>query len=465
MKKKTLFITLLTLLTHSWAQNISGYWQGKIGITKTDSLTVGFFIQQTDSTLQIEADSPDQYTIGLAVKDVAWSDSLLSLKMPTAGASFKGKLSSDGLCLQGTFTQKNRRFPLTLKQGHERKTFYRPQTPQPPFPYTEEEVRIMEPRGKFSLINGTLTLPTERPKALVILISGSGWQDRDESLFGHKPFGVIADALTRQGYAVLRYDDFPQALFAKSTTLDFADGVSLIVDSLSKRHNLSATPIGLLGHSEGSLIAEIVAARDKRIQFIISLGGVAQNTADVLLYQLRALSEVSGKLSSEEITQSVLLSKEIYKTIGQSKTPKQASDKVSALWDRQAEKLSESQRERYNYTPENKRAVLAQVGSPWFFTFFQLTPNKYLKKVTCPLLALGGEKDLQVDAIANNKLFEQYLPENVNHKFIVVPNANHLLQTCNTGSFDEYGEIEETIQPAVLLQITNWLNNLYPTKK
>ncbi len=458
---KTIPLLLLLCIGQCFAQNISGYWQGDIAITKKDTLAVGFFIQQVGDSLHIEADSPDQYAIGLATSGVTWADSTLSLKMPEVSASFSGRLSADGQRIVGTFRQGGSKFALTLTQGVERTIINRPQTPQPPYPYTEEEIRIKEKGGKFSLINGTLTMPAGAPKALVILITGSGWQDRNESLFGHKPFLVIADHLTRQGYAVFRYDDFPQAVFAKSTTYDFADGVTLILDSLARRSDLSAVPMGLLGHSEGCLVAEIVAARDPRVAFIVSLGGVAQPTTDVLLYQLRAINTASGQLTPEEIDNSVVLSSAIYKAIEKAKSPQQAGERVAKVWDKQAAKLTPQQQERYNYTPANRRLILAQASSSWFYTFFQLDPKKYLAQITCPVLAIGGEKDLQVEAVTNNALFEKLLPANAHHQFVTVPNANHLLQSCTTGAPDEYSEIEETIKPEVLEMIQKWLDGIY----
>lgn len=253
----TLFFYLLAFVAS--AQNISGYWQGTLHVSKTDSLTIGMMVDMDDDTLRVVMDSPDQYYMDIATNSSKWEDSTLSWKVKDIGASFSGKLSSDGQIITGTF-QQNGKLPLTFGRGHERKVIRRPQTPQPPYPYSEEDIHIKDKSHRYNLINGTLTMPVRAPKALVILITGSGWQDRDESLMGHKPFLLIADHLTRQGYAVFRYDDFPRAVFAKSTTFDFADGTTLIIDSLTRRTDLKGIPLGLLGHSEGSMVAEIVAA-------------------------------------------------------------------------------------------------------------------------------------------------------------------------------------------------------------
>jgi len=438
------------------AQDISGYWEGILRITARDSLTIGMVVEQHGDSLSLVMDSPDQYTNDIATTERDWCDSNLTWSIRDIGASFSGKLSADGKKIDGIFKQGGK-YPLTFERGHERRIIHRPQTPTPPYPYSEENIRIADKSGKFALISGTLTRPESAPKALVILISGSGWQDRDETIMGHKPFQVIADHLTRHGYAVFRYDDYPRAVFAKSTTYDFADGVTLILDSFARRDDFSTIPTGLLGHSEGSLVAAIVASRDPRVQFIITLGGVAQKCTDVLLYQLRAIYTVDGDLTAQEIDNSVAISARLYQALEKAKNEKQAVNILSNAWQQQYDRLTPEERERYNMTLQHKAVAIQQMCSPWFYTFIHFNPKKHIRKVKCPLLALGGEKDLQVDAVANNLLFEKYLPKNLKHQFVVVPQANHLLQPCTTGSPNEYGTIEETIKPEVLELITKWL--------
>lgn len=460
----TLWLLLATLTLSSAlpcaAQNIAGYWQGMLHVTGGDSLTLGMFVRQQGDTLNLVLDSPDQYAIDIPVGGISFADSSLSWKVPSINASFVGRLSADGQRIEGTFKQ-GKSFPLTLSRGFERKVIRRPQTPQPPYPYREEEVRLKESRGRYDLICGTLTMPAQQPKALVVMISGSGWQDRDESLFGHKPFKVLADMLTRRGYAVFRYDDYPAAVFARSTTIDFADGVAMIIDSLVRRPDLQGVPVGLLGHSEGSLVAEIAAARDRRIAFIVSLGGVAQPFPDLLLYQLKAIAEADGTLTPEEIDRSVALSDALYRSFAKAGSPEEAAQTLNKAWTCQQARLTPEQQQRYGFTDERKRTTVQQMCSPWFFALFRLQPKQYLRKVKCPVLALGGAKDLQVDAGANNVLFAKYLPKNSRHRFITVPDANHLLQPCLTGSPKEYGVIEETIIPSVLDTIAGWLDGQF----
>ncbi len=466
MKNKTLNVLwllanlALTAALPCAAQNIAGYWQGMLHVTNSDSLTIGMFVRQDGDTLNLVIDSPDQYAQDIPVDVINLVDSNLSWKASSINASFAGRLSADGQRIEGTFKQ-GRSLPVTMCRGFERKVIRRPQTPQPPYPYREEEVRLKEPRGRYDLISGTLTMPEQPPKALAILISGSGWQDRDESLFGHKPFKVLADMLTRRGYAVFRHDDYPAAVFARSTTYDFADGVARILDTLCRRPDLQGVPVGLLGHSEGSLVAEIAASRDRRVAFIISLGGVAQPVPEVLLYQLRAIAEAEGKYTPAEIDNSVALSAALYRAFAKAKTTTEAAKVLDEVWERQQQRLTPEEQQRYGFTDERKRTAVQQMCSPWFFAFFRLQPKQYLKKVKCPVLAIGGEKDLQVDAATNNVLFAKYLPKNSRHRFVAVPDANHLLQPCKTGSPKEYGEIEQTMMPSVLDTIADWLNGLF----
>ena len=458
MQGLCLVLCLCFCTAQASAQDISGYWQGVLHISKSDTLTIGMMVEWQGDSLSVVMDSPDQYYMDIATTERDWHDSVLTWKVADIGASFSGRLSADGQRITGTF-QQGGKLPLTFERGHERTVMRRPQTPQPPYPYLEEEIRIKEKGGRYNLINGTLTLPAGTPKALVILISGSGWQDRDESIMGHKPFRLLADHLTRHGYAVFRYDDYPRAVFAKSTTLDFADGVTMILDSFARREDLKHLPTGLLGHSEGSMVAEIVAAHDRRVDFVVTMGGVAQRPSDVLLYQLRAISEADSTLTPNEIENSVVLSARLYQALQKAKNEKEAAEILNHTWTQISERLTPDEQERYGFTPQRKAAAIQQLVSPWFFTFVQFDPKPYIKKMRCPVLAIGGEKDLQVDATANNTLFSKYLKKNPKHQFVIVPGANHLLQPCTTGSPNEYGKIEETMKTDVMDLITRWLEN------
>lgn len=463
MKKAVIYSLLLLISGGLAAQNISGYWEDKIAISKKDSLTIGIQVDYHADTLYIELDSPDQYFTGQPASDVQFKDSVLTFSVPEFGLSFEGKLSTDGQHITGTCKQHGRKFSCELATGAKRKQFLRPQMPTPPYPYRTEEVNYRDIQGKFLLINGTLTLPTGTPKGLVIFISGSGWQDRDESISGHKPFAVLADTITKAGFATYRYDDFPVTVFRKSTTYDFADGVRSVMDSLLQRDDLHGLNVFLLGHSEGSLVASIVAAADPRVTSTIHLAGVAQPIEEILLYQSEALNRASGKLTEEEVKNSTAINKQFYELIKKSKNREECAEKIGKLWDKLAAQLSEEEQVKYNMTSEGKFMMIQTMSSPWYYELFHIDPIKYLKKITTPVLAISGDKDLQVDASRTEENMLKYLKKCPAFDFEHLTGLNHLLQPCTTGSLEEYGQIETTIDPDVLDIVVKWLK-IFPTK-
>lgn len=460
MRKVILYTFILFWAGCLSAQSLAGYWEGKIGITKKDSLTVGLQLEFRADTLYAELDSPDQYFTGQPVSDLRFADSVLSFQVPDFKLSYEGRISADGQRFTGVCTQYGKKFDCVLSQGVQRKRFPRPQTPVAPYPYRTEEVNFRDRDGKRPLINGTLTMPTGQPKGLVIFISGSGWQDRDESLFAHKPFAVIADTLTKTGFATYRYDDFPVAVFRKSTTYDFADAVRLILDSLLQRPEFQSVNVGLLGHSEGSLVASIVAADDKRVGFTIHLGGIAQPFEEILLYQSEAIFRVSNELTDKEIENSLAINKHIYDIFKKSKNNEEAVTKISQYWDHLSSQLTEEEKTKYNITPAGKLSMIQTFSSPWFYTLFHIDPAKYLKKIKTPVLAIAGEKDLQVEGIQTFINMQRYLKKNPKNEFHPMPGLNHLLQPCTTGSPDEYGNIETTVAPGVLEDIVRWMDSV-----
>ena len=458
--KHLLTILLLTFAVTLSAQNLAGYWEGKIGITKKDSLTVGLQVDYRTDTLYAELDSPDQYFTGQPVADLRLADSVLSFRVPEFGLSYEGTLSADGKHFTGVCTQYGHKFECTLSQSAERKMFPRPQTPKSPYTYRTEEINFRDRSGKRPLINGTLTMPSGQPKGLVIFISGSGWQDRDETIYAHRPFAVIADTLTKAGFATYRYDDFPAAIFRKSTTYDFADGVRLILDSLLQQPDLQNLKVGLLGHSEGSLVASIVAAGDKRVGFTIHLGGVAQPFEEILLYQSEAINRASGTLTEKEIENSTAINQKMYELIKKSKSREECAEKTGQLWDKLSSQLTEEERVKYNMTPEEKFTMIQTMSSPWYYELFRIDPKKHIKKIKTPLLAISGEKDLQVEGSVTLQNMQNYLKKKTSNCFKLMPDLNHLLQPCSTGNLDEYGNIETTIAPEVLGIILQWTESV-----
>jgi hypothetical protein len=288
-------------------------WEGMLKISKNDSFKFDLTLQFiNDSLVGAEFDSPDQYSFGIKASSYKIKNDTLKVVSKQLAAYYIAVLQKEG-SYSGVFTQRNNKFPLDLFPISERPTLKRPQEPKPPYNYTESEIIIKDEYGA-PLIKGTLTFPSKPLKGTVILVSGSGWQDRDETIFGHKPFKVIADYLTQEGYAVYRYDDRNTALFEKSTTLDFLSDVQLIVNYFKNNSLHKNAKIGLIGHSEGGLIAFMAAAENKNIDFIISMAGCAETFDKVLLYQAEISAKSEG-FSQKEIDETLEISSKIYKML------------------------------------------------------------------------------------------------------------------------------------------------------
>ena len=290
-----------------------------------------------------------------------------------------------------------------------------------------------------------------------MLVSGSGWQDRDETVMAHKPFKLLADYLTRHGYAVFRYDDAPPAAFQKMNTLDFAEQVKVIVDTLRQETVLQGCPIGLLGHSEGGMVAWMVAAERHDLDFVISMAGMGTTLREVLLYQA-AENAIQNHFSAEMLRASLLISDETYALVERAKDASTAARKVSESLHARAAQLTEEERIALNLTDEGIMISTQTLVSNWFFTLMHLNPAQYLKKVTCPVLALNGELDKQVDAVQNVYAIRDGLKRCPDFTPCILPGLNHLFQECETGYVDEYGLIEQTLSPAFLEQVGRWLD-------
>lgn len=459
---KTICCVLCLIFPLFASAQIVGIWEGKLPVGK-DSLRLVLAVEQRGDSLYAELDSPDQYASGIQVNTIQYRHDTLSFRSNSIGASFKGVLNTETGLIKGTFRQGGGKLPLTLHQVSERWRLRRPQTPQEPFPYDREEVQLQFPHATLGNIpiRGVLTYPTHKQDfndKLLILVSGSGWQDRDESIMGHKPFAVIADYLTRRGYAVFRYDDFPQAKYAQCTTLDFADAASFVVNyfKLYNEHFKQAK-VGIAGHSEGGTIAVMVAARNKNVDFIVSLAGMMVPAKQTLLYQVETINKLDTGISSSELSESLRVSEILYENIEQAKSPKEAVERCGKLLQEYSASMTEEQQKRLKMTQQDIFATLRNIGSPWFYELFHLNLPKYLKKVKCPVLALSGKKDLQVEWEPNFSVMERNLPSKTSLTAHAYEQLNHLFQPCTTGSPAEYGEIETTISEDVLRDIEQWL--------
>lgn len=398
MRYTLLYIVLLTLPILTAAQTFEGSWRGAVRAWGSELPLV----VNINSDGSCTVDSPEQGIYGVETAVSHNDGDSLKLTIAAIGATLAGHREGD--TIRATYRILNSSFPIALAPYDNRRL--RPQTPAPPYPYKIEEVTFTNDAAGATLA-GTLTYPTAYKGSdstiVVIMVTGSGQQNRDEEIFDHKPFAVIADHLARHGIASLRYDDRG---YAKSggdattaTTADFANDAAAGVALLRER---GFAKVGLLGHSEGGTIGFMLGARGL-LDFVISMAGTAIRGDSILLEQNRRLVGTS------------------------------------------------------DITIEQVQEVIAAQRSPWLNFFATYSPVNDIRSMTCPVLALAGERDTQVDPMTNIISIQRNLPKNEQNLIIIYPGLNHLFQNCTKGTIGEYVEIEQTIAPEVLNDITTWI--------
>jgi pimeloyl-ACP methyl ester carboxylesterase len=357
---------------------------------------------------------------------------------------------------------------MTVRKDAVPITYNRPQEPEPPFPYKEEEVTFRNMVENFYLA-GTLTLPDgEGPFPAVVLITGSGAQDRDGTIFMHKPFKVIADYLTRNGIAVLRYDDRgvgkSQGSMNEATSLTLADDADAGVEYLINRPEIDTRKIGLAGHSEGGLIAPIVASRNNNIAFIVSLAGPGVRGYEILLKQARDILEVSGT-DEKEIEESLNINKHLYQLVIDEPDTRKFAKEALDWYGRELDRQGTGPDERKDKMGAFAEGIVT-INNPWMRYFIATDPRQFWSRIKCPVLALNGEKDLQVNYEENLPAIKAALKEGGNRKVktVALPGLNHLFQHAETGAPGEYLNIEETFSPEVLTLMTSWIKKTTKTK-
>jgi uncharacterized protein len=429
--------------------DIDGDWWGTLD-TGAMKLRLVLHISNTDDGLVATLDSPDQGMKGLPASAVTRNAAAFKAEFKGIGGTLDAKINSDLSAMEGTWSQ-GREFPLVLKRAKsaaelERK---RPQNPVKPYPYREEEVTY-ENKPTAVTFAATLTIPPGKgPFPAVFLITGSGPQDRDESLLEHKPFFVLSDYLTRKGIVVLRADDrgFGKSTgsFASATTADFATDAEAAVAYLKTRSEVDAKKIGLIGHSEGGMIAPMVAARNSDVAFVVMMAGPGVPGDQILPEQHRLIAEANGT-APVQAEKDAAQEKELLALVEREK-----DDAV----------LDKTLREKLAGTvPEAQLGVAVhQLTSPWMRFFLSYDPAPTLEKVKCPVLAINGEKDLQVPPKQNLPPIRKALAASGNKNYEVdeLPGLNHLFQTAATGSVSEYAEIEETMSPVAMEKMASWV--------
>lgn len=440
-------------------QSIEGVWGGELSFSGVELRIIFKITENADGSLGATMDSPTQGVKDIPIDQVSFKDNIVRLEAKMIGLVYEGQLSSDGLKISGTFKQGPTELPLNLERDY----FYivtRPQEPKKPYPYSEEEVSYMNEEDGVKL-TGTLTTPWgEGPFPAVLLITGSGAQDRDETLLGHKPFLVLADYLTRQGIAVLRVDDRgiggTTGDFLNSTSADFAKDVLAGVEFLKSRQDVDASHIGLVGHSEGGLIAPMVAVKSKDVAFIVLMAGPGM-PGDELLYLQGELINRGNGVSDDLINQNREQQKQMFTILKEATNHKEAADNLRIYLEEMIQQLTEEERNSIGDVDHFIRQQMMQV--PWLRFFVSYDPVPTLENVKCPVLAINGAKDVQVPPKENLQGIDVALKTGGNNDYAAIELAdlNHLFQTCETGLPDEYGSIQETISPVALKTISDWI--------
>jgi uncharacterized protein len=433
------------LVSAARAQEAAGQWNGLLSVSGVE-LRIGEKIEQAGGALTGSLTSPDQGPGEIPIQDVRMDQGKLTFAVPMIRGRYEGQWDAVQGVWNGQWIQ-GAALPLTLAKGPV-PTRARPQVPAKPYPYREEEVSFESAPGV--KLAGTLTLPAGKgPFPAAVLITGSGPQDRDEQLLGHKPFLVLADNLTRRGVAVLRFDDRGVAKstgrFQDATAADFAVDAAAAVAFLRARKDIDARRVGLIGHSEGGVVAPMVAAKDPRIAYVVLMAGPAVPLRELLLAQRRAIGGATPAVPAGNIA----LMERIDTVLAETADFEAAKIEVTKLVGARAAEAG---------VPADR--LMAQVGvvmSPWYRDLIRYDPRPLLAQLRMPVLAVNGEKDLQVIASQNLPAMREALKANKDATVVELPGLNHLFQTSATGSPMEYGRIEETFAPAALNTIGDWV--------
>jgi pimeloyl-ACP methyl ester carboxylesterase len=424
--------------------SIEGIWQGELKVPGTELIIVFKISKNSDGTLTATLDSPDQGATDIPVEEVIFKDNTLRLEVKSAGGVYEGKVSEDFLVIEGEWKQSGQTLSLTLKRVDKAVEILRPQVPKKPYPYIEEEL-VYENKEAGITLAGTLTLPSgDASSPVVLLITGSGPHDRDETIYGHHPFLVLADYLTRQGIAVLRVDDRgvgeSTGDFSQATSVDFASDVLAGIEYLKTRKEINPEQIGLIGHSEGGLIAPMVAVKSPDVAFIVLMAGPGLTGEEILYLQGALISRAMGA-TEEDIIKKRQFNEKIFFVLIEEEDSEIAEERLRQMFMEDWEKISDEKKEQIGDPEVFLKAQLQSLLSPWlkFFLIYDPKPTSAIEEA----LKVGG---------------------NQNYTIKELPNLNHLFQTAQTGVPSEYVKIEETISPVALKIISDWILEQTETK-
>lgn len=459
MKKIVVTLIFALISTSIFSQKIDGIWNGNLEVQAGRKIVFIFQISKTDEVLNTEIAIPSQGVKGLMSKSTTFEDGKLFIDASNLGFKYNGKWNAFSSTIDGTFQEGVNAVPLILtREAILEVKLNRPQEPVKPYPYQVEEVKFNNQKDNITLA-GTLTLPkpTKKKPPVVILISGSGQQDRDESFAGHKPFLVLSDYLTRNGIAVLRYDDrgFGESTgnFVECTTADFATDVLSAIDFLKKRTDIDINKIGLVGHSEGAIIAPMVANQSKNVNFIVMLAGTGTPGKEVSLVQ--ALDYRNFPVANEKQYETYV--KEAIEIASSDKEIDIARRELTAYY-KNSEILTSILPSNVNKN-EFIENLVATRTTPWVRYFYNYNPTSEIRKINIPALVLYGSNDTQVPPRYHLQPVKDALAASKSKKYEVVllEGLNHLFQESKAGRISEYAQIEQTFAPEALGKIRGWI--------
>lgn len=457
----TILLVGLTVNAQVPSKNVEGNWLATLEIGET-KLRLVLKIKKSENGYTAKLDSLDQGASDLAIDSIALESNKLNFSAAAYGFSYAGTLNEAGDEIAGDFKQGPNELPLVFKRTAEAPKLSRPQDPKKPYPYDEEEVSYRNEKDNVK-IAGTLTIPRGGAKyPAVLLITGSGSQDRNETVAGHRPFLVMADYLTRNGIAVLRVDDRgiggTDMGSLSATSENFAEDVLAGVNFLKQRKEIDPKMIGLIGHSEGGMIAPMVATRTNDVSFIVLLAGLGQTGENVIYAQNDLIQKAQGT-HPDTIRHINALNKKINAIVKTETDAKRIEQRINEEITAYEASLTDLQKKLFEPIVPSTKAFMPVYKSPWYRYFITFDPAPVLKNVRVPVLALNGEHDLQVPWKENLDLIAAGLKAGGNKDVTVkaYPKLNHLFQTSETGSLSEYMKIEETMSPEVLKTMSDWI--------
>ncbi|WP_282637994.1 alpha/beta hydrolase family protein [Sphingobacterium thalpophilum] len=451
--KKILYLFLICLhFSCSNAQSFDGSWKGEVEVSGQKLLLVFNLQQDSNDRWTGTFESPMQTAQRFPIdaikvhKDSIWMD-VKAIRLFYAGYLDRDKDVMKGVMKQGSFESAM----ILVRSENEMSGLSRKQDVFPPYDYLERQVSFRNPKGNASLA-GTLTYPKGGgPFPAVVLVNGSGQQNRDSEVFGHRPFKILADHLSKNGFAVLRYDDRgiggSKGEVNLATTIDFASDADAAVDFLSKQNMVKLGKIGIVGHSEGALIAEIVAAENDKVDYVALLSGPVIKGDSLLILQSYALGKAGG-LSESALNENKINNRRIYDILLRDETPQELSGMLEKELVRQ---------NRGNPLTSDMKIKLSPMLIPWFRTFLRIDPAYYLKQLRVPIFASFGGKDVQVPANENIYALQRLRLNTTDVMIKDYPNLNHVFQQAETGKIEEYFENSESFNEQLMDDLTHWL--------